>query len=433
MQDTIYAPSTAIGGALAVIRLSGPDCRRIARGICRRDITKQPRMLLYTLIKDGMEPIDGGMAVFMQGPNTYTGEDMLELHCHGGYGTVTAVLGLLSRQGARPAQGGEFTRRAFMNGKMDLSSAEAVMDLIQAKAQGSRRAALEQLQGGLFKRIEGVEELLLEALSGLDAAIDYPEEMEEEVAAQTPGYLQEALVTLNSLIEEGRRAKILREGMKIALIGRPNVGKSSLLNALLGQERAIVTDIPGTTRDILDETVSIGGIPVRLIDTAGIRQGADKAEQIGVDRARAALEQAELVLLLLDGSHALNREDRELIELTEAKKRLILRTKGDLPQDEETFGELTVSSASGMGIEALKQRIIALCGLEQGDGTLTNERHIHALEMARIALLSALDSGEEDCCATDIQEALHHLGAITGKAVDEAVIDRIFARFCVGK
>lgn len=434
MQDTIYAPSSAIGGAVAVIRLSGPLCRKLSKTLFSRDIALAPRQLSYArLLEEQGGTVDDVMAVFLPAPKTYTGEDMLEINCHGGYGIVQAVLSRLSRTGARPAEGGEFTRRAFLNGKMDLSAAEAVMDLIQARAEGSRKAALSQLHGALRKRMEGVQGLLVEGLSTLDAAMDYPEELEAEAAETVPALVQKALEQVRPLIDEGRRGRVLREGIRIALAGRPNVGKSSLLNALLGQERAIVTAIPGTTRDILDEEAVLGGVPVRLVDTAGIRTAADEAERIGVDRAREAMETADLILLLLDGTRPLSQEDESLLALTAGRKRILVRSKGDLPQWEEAFGELIVSAQKGTGLEALKARILALAGPGDGQGCITNERHIHALEQAETALMAALQAEEEDCAATDLREALHCLGAITGDDVDEAVLNDIFSRFCVGK
>lgn len=434
MHDTIYAPSSAIGGAVAVIRLSGDLCRSIAEILFSRDVTITPRQLSYArLLDDDGHTVDDVMAVFLPAPKTYTGEDMLEINCHGGYSTVGAVLSRLSKTGARPAEGGEFTRRAFLNGKMDLSAAEAVMDLINARAEGSRKAALSQLHGALLQRIQAAQSLLVEALSTLNAAMDYPEELEADAAKTVPALVQEALEQVNSLIEEGRRGRVLRDGIRIALVGQPNVGKSSLLNALLGQERAIVTSIPGTTRDILDEETVLEGVPLRLVDTAGIRVTTDEAERIGVNRAKEAMESADLILLLLDGTHPLTSEDESLLRLTRGHRRILVRSKGDLPQCQEAFGDLVVSTRTGEGLETLKTRILALAGPGDGQGCITNERHIHALERGQEALKSALLATEEDCAATDIREALHCLGSITGEDVDEKVLDDIFSRFCVGK
>ena len=430
--DTIYAPATAIGGAIALIRVSGPLCPNIARGVLDRDVTQTPRMLRFVRVMDGEKVLDDGMACFLPGPGTYTGEDMLELSCHGGSRTVARLLERLSAAGARPAEPGEFTKRAFLNGKMDLSEAEAVMDVVSARAEESLKAALEQLHGKLSKRIHGIEELLIDSLSAIDAAVDYPDEVEEGVSSALPESLDRAQREIDALIAEGRQGRALREGVYVALVGRPNVGKSSLLNALLGADRAIVTDLPGTTRDTLDEETSFFGVPVRLVDTAGIRESGDLVEQIGIDRARAALDRADVAVLLLDGTQTLTEEDQRLLALTAGKNRLVLRSKGDLLQARDDFGELSVSAKTGEGLDELKRRIVALSGAREG-AAITNERHIKALENARAALLHARTAHELTLIATDVRDALHHLGAITGRDVDADLIDRIFARFCVGK
>ena len=430
--DTIYAPATAIGGAIALIRVSGPLCPNIARAMLDRDVAKTPRMLRFVRVMDGEKVLDDGMACFLPGPGTYTGEDMLELSCHGGSRTVARLLERLSVAGARPAEPGEFTKRAFLNGKMDLSEAEAVMDVVSARAEESLKAALEQLHGKLSKRIHGIEELLIDSLSAIDAAVDYPDEVEEDVSSALPESLDRAQREIDALIAEGRQGRALREGVYVALVGRPNVGKSSLLNALLGADRAIVTDLPGTTRDTLDEETSFFGVPVRLVDTAGIRESGDLVEQIGIDRARAALDRADVAVLLLDGTQTLTEEDQRLLALTAGKNRLVLRSKGDLLQTRDDFGELSVSAKTGEGLDELKRRIVALSGAREG-AAITNERHIKALENAREALLHARTAHELTLIATDVRDALHHLGAITGRDVDADLIDRIFARFCVGK
>ena len=430
--DTIYAPATAIGGAIALIRVSGPLCPNIARAMLDRDVTKTPRMLRFVRVMDGEKVLDDGMACFLPGPGTYTGEDMLELSCHGGSRTVARLLERLSAAGARPAEPGEFTKRAFLNGKMDLSEAEAVMDVVSARAEESLKAALEQLHGKLSKRIHGIEELLIDSLSAIDAAVDYPDEVEEDVSSALPESLDRAQREIDALIAEGRQGRALREGVYVALVGRPNVGKSSLLNALLGADRAIVTDLPGTTRDTLDEETSFFGVPVRLVDTAGIRENGDLVEQIGIDRARAALDRADVAVLLLDGTQTLTEEDQRLLALTAGKNRLVLRSKGDLLQTRDDFGELSVSAKTGEGLDELKRRIVALSGAREG-AAITNERHIKALENARAALLHARTAHELTLIATDVRDALHHLGTITGRDVDADLIDRIFARFCVGK
>lgn len=429
--DTIYAPSGAIGGAIVVIRVSGDDCARIAKSILDRNVTKHPQMLLHTLILEAGEPVDDCMAVFFRAPRSYTGEDMLELHCHGGMQTVQAVLRCLAATGARPAAGGEFTRRAFLAGKMDLTQAEAVMDVINAEAEAGLKAALSQLGGSVSRTIHAVEDLLLDARSAIEAAIDYPDEAEADTYAALPASLSEAQAKIRVLIADGRKGRVLRDGLKLVILGKPNVGKSSLLNALLGEERAIVTSVAGTTRDVLDEHLSLRGVPVRLIDTAGLRDTGDEVERIGVSRAKQMMELADVLLVVLDGTDV-SDVDRTLLEQTAGRNRIVISNKADLGVT--TDADVAVSCKTGEGMDALIDRIVAMATPDLQDGVcITNERHIHALELAELALEHAQAAQELDCIATDLRDALHHLGEITGTDVDAAVIDRIFANFCVGK
>ncbi len=434
MEDTIYAPSSAVGGAIAVLRVSGPEAGRV-RELLDRDPSARPRELLHTRLMHGGEVIDECMAVYFPAPGSYTGEDMVEINVHGGTQTVQRTLGALASLGFRPAEAGEFTKRAFLNGKMDLSAAEAVMDVINADAEQSLKAALLQLQGSVKREIESTEQLLTDALSGIDAAIDYPDEAEEDATRELPESLTTAIRRVDALIGEARRGRVLRDGLRVAIVGRPNVGKSSLMNALLGSERAIVTAAAGTTRDVIDEKMSMDGVPVRLIDTAGIRDAHDEAERIGVDRARAALKGADVVCLVLDASALLTAEDETLLFETADEQRLVLLNKSDLTQNcGYAKAAIRVSAKTGVGLDELKREILALAAPERADQhTITNERHIRALERALGALRDAATAGELDCAATDVKDALHHLGTITGTDVDAAVIDRIFARFCVGK
>lgn len=434
MEDTIYAPSTAIGGAIAILRISGEEAAR-TRELLSQDPTAHPRELLRAVLAQNGEPIDDCMAVFFSKPRSYTGEDMMELHIHGGMQTVQRSLGALGSLGFRPAEAGEFTKRAFLNGKMDLSEAEAVMDVIQADAEQSRKAALLQLQGSVKREIESLESLLLDALSGIDAAIDYPDEAEEDATIRLPQSLAEAILRVETLVGESRRGRVLRDGLRVAIVGRPNVGKSSLLNALLGSDRAIVTPCAGTTRDIIDEKFSLNGIPVRLIDTAGIREADNEAERIGIDRARAELKGADVVCLVLEASEPLDAEDQKLLLETEGANRIVVLNKNDLPERCAYAGEsIRISASSGAGLDELRQAIARIAAPERSDGTyITNERHIRALEEALNALREAAKAEEFDCAATDIRNALHALGSITGTDVDATVLDRIFERFCVGK
>lgn len=433
-EDTIYAPSTAVGGAIAVLRVSGPRAKETAR-IFDRGFASEPGMMRFVRVQDDKEPIDDAMAVYFSAPASYTGEDMVEIDCHGGHQTVQRILGLLSGLGFRPAEGGEFTRRAFLNGKMDLAQAEAVMDIITADAEQSRKAALNQLHGSVSRAIHDVEDVLLDALSGIDAAIDYPEEAEEDCIARLPEQLGAGRSKAERLLADGRRGRVLRDGLRVVILGRPNTGKSSLMNALAGFERAIVTDIAGTTRDVLDERLSFDGVPVRLIDTAGIREATDRAEQIGVDRALDEMRRADVQLVLLDGSAPLTAEDETLIETTEnGIPRILVVNKCDLPRQTDYAGAISISAKTGQGLEELKREVLRLAAPQDADcNAITNERHLHALEQACTALCSAEQAEELDCKATDIRAALQALGSITGTDVDATVIDRIFERFCVGK
>ena len=435
MNDTIYAPSSAIGGAIAVLRVSGGEAKRAAM-LFDRDVTICPQRLTYARAVSGGEVVDDCMAVYLPGPHTYTGEDMFEINCHGGMQTVRRLLSLLGGLGFRAAEGGEFTKRAFMNGKMDLSRAEAVMDVITAAAEQSLKSAMLQLHGSVSREVRAVEEMLLDALSGIDAAIDYPDEAEADAFAMLPESLREARERLDQLIATGRRGRVLRDGLRVAILGRPNVGKSSLMNALLGEDRAIVTAAAGTTRDVLDEPVAFDGVPVRLIDTAGLRAASDEAERIGVARARAAMETADVLLIVLDGSVPPAKEDMALLSETEGACRIVVVNKCDLPQDTgfACMEGVRVSAKEETGLAALRARILELAGPERGNGAcITNERHIRLLETARAALGEAQAARELDCAATDIRQALRDLGGITGSDVDAQVIDRIFERFCVGK
>lgn len=433
-EDTIYAPSTAIGGAIAVLRVSGPRAKETAR-IFDRGFASEPGMMRFVRVQDDKESIDDAMAVYFSAPASYTGEDMVEIDCHGGHQTVQRILGLLSGLGFRPAEGGEFTRRAFLNGKMDLAQAEAVMDIITADAEQSRKAALNQLHGSVSRAIHDVEDVLLDALSGIDAAIDYPDEAEEDCIARLPEQLGAGRSKAERLLADGRRGRVLRDGLRVVILGRPNTGKSSLMNALAGFERAIVTDIAGTTRDVLDERLSFDGVPVRLIDTAGIREATDRAEQIGVDRALDEMRRADVQLVLLDGSAPLTAEDETLIETTEnGIPRILVVNKCDLPRQTDYAGAISISAKTGQGLEELKREVLRLAAPQDADcNAITNERHLHALEQACAALCSAEQAEELDCKATDIRAALQTLGSITGTDVDATVIDRIFERFCVGK
>lgn len=442
MTDTIYALSTPVGGAIAVIRISGPDTPLALKAVFNGKI--EHRYVAHGSITgaDG-SPIDDAMAVYFQGPKSYTGEDMAELYIHGGYAVSRRVLSRLSELPLRPAGPGEFTRRAFINGKLDLARSEAVMDLINASSSRGAASALEQLQGSLSRRIEKVEEEILDLLSGIDAAIDYPEELEEDVFSALPEGIRAARAEIDSLISGGMASRMVREGARIAILGRPNAGKSSLFNAMLGEDRAIVTPEAGTTRDILEGTLLINGITARLFDTAGLREADSAAESIGISRARDIVDRADLLLIAMDGGDAVSHEERRL--LASPGRKLAVICKSDLSEGAAAFAlakdlakeygveAIGVSAVTGEGVGALIDRIAELIAPECESALVTNSRHIAALRECSAALSSALQTEEADCIATDLRSALIALGEITGKSVDADVVDRIFSRFCVGK
>ena len=441
MNDLIYALATPVGGAIAVVRISGPG----AEALLRRVFTGRgaPREMAYGRVVDGAgETLDEAMAAFFPAPRSYTGEDMAELYLHGGQVTVRRVLALLGCH-ARSARPGEFTERAFLAGKMDLAQAEAVMDLINAGAERSAKSALAQLEGRLSVRIADVERELLDALSGLEAAIDYPEELEDDVTSALPEVLAAAERELQALAGAGLSGRVLREGARVAIVGRPNAGKSSLLNALAGAERAIVTQFAGTTRDVLEETVSMEGVPVTLYDTAGIRAADDPVERIGVERARLAAERADLLLVCFDAAAPLTEEDLALLRETEGRPRIAVCNKSDLPAlwSAETLAAqgisaCTVSAETGEGLAALRHAIAVRVAPEQESALVTNARHIEALQLAAAAVAEARQNAggaELELVATDLRDALSALGQITGRTAAADLIERIFSKFCVGK
>lgn len=451
--DTIFAPATPLGGALAVIRISGSESHSIIGRIFTGRV--RPRMMVHGRIRRGDFLIDDAMCAIFRAPKSYTGEDMAELYVHGSSAVVDGIMHLLAENGARLAEPGEFTKRAFIAGKLDLSQAEAVMDVINASTSRALNAALGQLEGSVGRDIASVENMLLNALSGLEAAIDYPEELEEDVYSDLPHALSQAYSMLSRLYENGMRQRILREGADVVIAGKPNAGKSSLLNLLTSSDKAIVTPYAGTTRDIIEERASINGIPVLFKDTAGIHASDDPVERLGIERARLAAERAALVLLAFDGGAPLDTDDaKRLFDMTEGKKRLAVICKSDLPAmlDADMLCKLSgesrpikavyVSSITGEGLEELKKLIANELLPEDENPMLTNMRHINAVKEAMDALdaISLPDFGGEtalaadaDCISTDIRNALHSLAKITGRETDETVTDMIFERFCVGK
>lgn len=439
-QDTIAALATAPGeGGIAIVRVSGTDAEALlSRLFVPARAWESHRMYYGHIVYEG-ETLDECMAVLFRAPRSYTREDVAEIHLHGGSWAAQSVLNALYRLGARPAGPGEFTRRAFLNGRVDLSRAEAVMALISAEGGRAARAALRQLEGGVSGFVRSAQEDLIALLSGGLAAIDYPEEITlEEAASDLEAGARRLADKLEAACDE-RGARIADQGLEAVLCGRPNVGKSSLLNALARQERAIVTDIPGTTRDIIRADVMIEGLRVHFADTAGLREGADAIERIGVDRARQAIAGADVVLAVFNASLPLDNEDRQLLEDTKDAPRIVVLNQCDkeMALNPADFDDpVVVSAQTGAGLRELEKRVAAY-GAGAGESALTQQRHMILAREAAASLRAAADAcarGEAvDLAVIDLQEALASLGRITGEQVDDKLIDEIFERFCVGK
>ena len=453
-EDTIAAIATPPGeGGIAVIRISGADAENIATKIFARAQGKNGRLASHRLYHGEIhEPqsncmVDDVLLTIMRKPRSYTGEDVVEIHCHGGAFLSRKILGLALSQGARQAEPGEFTKRAFLNGKMDLSQAEAVLDLIRARTDKAAALALTQARGELSKWVHGLREELLDILVQVEAAIDFPEEeielLKRPDVIQKIGNLRSEILDIISSYEWGR---LFREGARVCICGRPNVGKSSLLNALLGQERVIVTPVPGTTRDVIEEAINLDGLPVVLWDTAGLRETDDQIEQMGVNLSRQYLEKADALIVVLDGSTRLTQDDEVLLRNVEARKVLIAVNKDDLPQvlspeDLSRFSDsiVRVSAKSGEGINVLQKKLRDLvidCEREPAM-VLTNLRHRNALLRGETALRHAETTLEEgyaaEFVAVDLNETRNALGEIIGTVSDEDILERIFNNFCIGK
>ena len=453
--DTIAAIATPAGpGAIGILRLSGPGAAEIAAA-CFRPLGRKglldhpPRTLVYgSLLDCEGQVIDQVLCTYSRGPSSYTGEDTAELHCHGAPMVLSLGLEALFAQGARQAGPGEFTQRAFLNGRLDLAQAEGVADLLDAQSREGARQAAGQLSGALSRRIVSIYSALVDVMAHFHAVLDYPDEdidpFTQERLARDLDAQRQALAALLSTYQRGRR---LNRGVKCAIVGRPNAGKSSLLNALAGYDRAIVTDIPGTTRDTVEETVELGGIPLRLIDTAGLRDSSDPIEQLGVERSRRAMEEAELILVVLDQSQPAREEDAALIRAAvERAPTIVVLNKQDLPCQLEWTEPLDLAASvpicakTGAGLDGLAELVAQTFPRDPGSGygeLLTNQRQAEAagraLESVRRAG-EALDLGvTPDALLTDVEEALSALGELTGQSVRDDVTDRIFQRFCVGK
>lgn len=455
IDDTIAAIATAPGeGGVAIIRISGLKSLEVVNKVFRsaknKRLQEYPRTLVYgNIVKQG-EELDEVLAVYMPAPHTYTREDIVEINCHGGTMATRLVLEWILENGATLAEPGEFTKRAFLNGRIDLSQAEAIKDIISSKTSKSYLVAQNQLKGSLSSKIKEIRDKLTEDVAKITVAVDFPEEDTPDV---TYGELKESMVSLHlkmkHLLSTFETGKILREGLKTAIVGKPNVGKSSLLNEILEEQRAIVTDIEGTTRDVIEEMITIDGIPLKIVDTAGIRITDDIVEQIGVNRSKEMMEEADLILLLLDSSRKLTDEDRDILELSREKKKILILNKTDLPPawDISELGDyqsemiIETSILEKQGINTLKEKIKELVFrgeivIEQ-DGMLTNVRHKDALVRAIASSEDAIASIDQelplDILETDFKNCWDSLGEITGESVSEDLLDTIFKNFCIGK
>ncbi|MGC8743821.1 MAG: tRNA uridine-5-carboxymethylaminomethyl(34) synthesis GTPase MnmE [Verrucomicrobiia bacterium] len=454
INDTIAAISTPVGeGGIAIVRVSGPDSLRIA-DICFKPSAKNvipsavpSHTIHYGYIVRNGEIIDEVMLAVLRKPRTYTREDMLEISCHGGTLPAKMVLETLIEHGARLAQPGEFTKRAFLNGRIDLTQAEAVIDIIHSRTELAMKMAQRQLEGKLSAKIEEIRNRLMRVLAHIEAHIDFPEEdIEPDTRESLSIQIKEAIDVIVNLLQTSDEGRILRQGIKVAIIGKPNSGKSSLLNKLLDYDRAIVSPIPGTTRDTIEETANIRGIPVVFTDTAGLRSSDDIVEAEGIKRTRRAIEQSELLLLVMDAGEPFKEEYRENLELISGKKAIIVRNKIDLPirlelPSESKIPVVDVSCLTGEGIEKLKDRIrdVVLSGKTIGDSSnvAINLRHKEALLKAQksleTALKALLENESLEFVALDLRIAVNSIGEITGQTATEDLLDIIFSQFCIGK
>ena len=457
-EETISAVITALGeGAVGIVRISGEQALAVGETLFKAASGKKlaeykPNTMVYGHVydEDG-SLVDEVLAVFMQGPRSYTAEDVVEIQCHGGLQSLKKILQLTYAAGARPAEAGEFTKRAFLNGRIDLTQAEAVMDIIRSRSEASLKLAARQQQGQLAKELRGLRSALVDVVVNLEAVIDYPEEDIEDV---TYGRVQESIASCNdaidSLLAHAHTGKILREGLRTAIVGKPNVGKSSLLNALLKEERAIVSQYAGTTRDVIEEQLLLDGVPLVLADTAGIRSTEDFVEKIGVEKSRQLLQDAELVICVVDGSEGLTAEDEAILAAASGKPCVIIVNKSDLglavdlEKLKERFGQdkvMTLSAKTLTGVEAfsawLKDYVYGSEGALSDGAYVQNARQERLLRDARQSLEDASQAAAAmlpyDCIEIDVRTAIDLLGEITGDTVQDEIINKIFSRFCIGK
>lgn len=456
MEDTIAAVATAYGeGGIGIIRISGERSLDILKSVFQpasgSDEIISRRMTYGKVIDDENRLVDEVLAVYMKGPKTYTAEDVVEINCHGSMVSLRKTLALVLRKGARLAEPGEFTKRAFLNGRMDLSQAEAVIDLIKAKTDRSFDIAVSQLEGELSGRVGAIREKLLDVLVNITVNIDYPDEdIEELTYVELKKNISEINDMIGILTSSASAGRMIREGIRVAIVGKPNVGKSSLMNGLLRESRAIVTDMPGTTRDTIEEAISIKNIPVYLTDTAGIRETTDTIEQIGIEKTKEAFNSADFIIFILDGSEELTEEDRLIMEYIGERNALVLINKNDLGQkiDAHEIRDampgvrvIQTSLIKGEGITEIEDTIEELVyggRISQKESLMVNNvRHIELLNRAADSLRDAYnmaDAGEAlDFIEVDVKNAYELLGEITGETVSDDIINEVFSRFCLGK
>ncbi len=457
IDDTITAIATAPGeGGIGIVRISGSKALNIAEDIFKamseKRIKDYPiRTLIYGHILEKEKIIDEVLVAYMKAPYTYTKEDVIEINCHGGFISVKKILELVLKKGARLAEPGEFTKRAFLNGRIDLSQAEAVIDVIRAKTDISYNIAQNQLEGSLSFEIKRLRNKITEMLAHIEVSIDFPEEDVEHITYETLyNKSKELKKEIETLYESAESGKIMRDGLKTVIVGKPNVGKSSLLNAILKESRAIVTDIPGTTRDVIEEFVNIKGIPLKIMDTAGIRETEDVVEKIGVERSRESFEKADLIMLVLDASRELSSEDIEIMEKIKNKEAIVLINKTDLESkiEEEKIKAyiresriIRISAVERIGIEQLEEEITSMVykgNISQKSSVMiTNVRHKDALEKAIQSINDAIKGIEDhmplDFLEVDFKNIWDYLGQVSGDTVSEDLLDTIFRDFCIGK
>lgn len=451
MNDNIVAISTSLGvGAISIIRLSGKDVIPIANRIFQgKDLTNvESHTINYGHIVKDNEIIDEVLVSVMKAPRTYTMEDIVEINCHGGIATTNKILEILLEDDMRLAEPGEFTKRAFLNGRIDLTKSEAVMDLLESKTESSRKLAMNQLQGKVYDMIESFRNDLKDLISQIEVNIDYPEYYDIEITTieKVTTKVAEMKEKLSKIIEESKNSKIIKNGINTLIVGRPNVGKSSILNKLLDEEKAIVTDIAGTTRDIVEGQITLNNIALNIIDTAGIRDTQDKIEQIGVEKSLALIDKADLVIVVLNGNESITKEDKDILSKVKKKSTIVVINKNDLEQkiEKEYLHDYIVVSTNTNtmnGIESLKEEIIHLFHLgqiEEQDYTyLTNVRQIgkakEALQKLNDAEKAIMDDLPLDMIEIDLKSCFDLLGEIIGKTYSDEIIDHLFEKFCVGK